>query len=83
MFCCMTYELWLSPTTIKEPACINNAYIIYKKYVRNPVSQDRFMEILAEKLIESSVDSCTIKIARPRSPSFSLLASNIYYPLPV
>ena len=48
-------------------ACINNAYIIYKKYVRNPMSHDRFMEILAEKLIESSKDSCTIKVSRPRS----------------
>ena len=49
-------------------ACINNAYIIYKKYVRNPVSHDRFMEILAEKLIESSKDSCTLKVSRTRSP---------------
>ena len=49
-------------------ACINNAYIIYKKYVRNPMSHNRFMEILAEKLIESLKDSCTIKVSRPRSP---------------
>ena len=30
------------------------------------MSHDRFMEILAEKLIESSKDSCTIKVSRPR-----------------
>ena len=30
------------------------------------MSHNRFMEILAEKLIESSKDSCTIKVSRPR-----------------
>ena len=57
-------------------ACINNAYIIYKKYVRNPVSHDRFMEILAEKLIECSKDSCTLKVSRPRTPV--VLADSIH-----
>ena len=32
------------------------------------MSHDRFMEILAEKLIESLKDSCTLKVSRTRSP---------------
>ena len=46
--------------------CINNAYILYKKFNNNPVPHDTFMEHLAKSLIDSSLESCTLAVTRPR-----------------
>ena len=37
--------------------CINNAYILYKKFKKHPVPHDTFMEELAKSLIDSSLQS--------------------------
>ena len=47
--------------------CINNAYILYKKFNRNSMPHDTFMEHLAKSLIDSSLQSRTVAVARPRS----------------
>ena len=49
--------------------CINNAYILYKKFTTDPVPHDTFMEMLANTLILSSVQSRTLAVTRPRAPS--------------
>ena len=48
--------------------CINNAYILYKKNTRKPVPHDTFIEYLAKNLINSSLESRTLTVTRPRSP---------------
>ena len=48
--------------------CINNAYILYKKFTNDPVPHDTFMEQLAEMLLMSSIPSRTLAVTRPRSP---------------
>ena len=48
--------------------CINNAYILYKKYNTKPVPHDTFIENLATLLINSSLQSRTLTVTRPRSP---------------
>ena len=48
--------------------CINNAYILYKKKTRKPVPHDTFIEYLATNLINSSLESRTLTVTRPRSP---------------
>ena len=48
--------------------CINNAYIVYKKFNNNPVPHDTFMEQLAKSLIQSSLQSHTVSVTRPSSP---------------
>ena len=48
--------------------CINNAYILYKKFNAHSRPHDTFMEDLAKYLIDSSLQSCTVKVSRPRAP---------------
>ena len=48
--------------------CINNAYIVYKMFNNNPVPHDTFMEQLAKSLVQSSLQSHTVSVTRPRSP---------------
>ena len=48
--------------------CINNAYILYKKFNTNPMPHDTFMEHLAKSLIDSSLQACTVAETRPWSP---------------
>ena len=48
--------------------CINNAYIVYKKFNNNPVPHDTFMEQLVKSLIQSSLQSRTVSVTRPLSP---------------
>ena len=49
--------------------CINNAYILYKKFKTNLVPHDTFMEQLANSLILASLQTRTLTVTRPRSPS--------------
>ena len=49
--------------------CINNAYILYKKFNTKCIPHDKFMEQLAKSLIDSSLQSCTIAVTRPRPPT--------------
>ena len=46
-------------------SCMNNAYILYKKYAPNSLSHDKFMEQLAQELIDLSIPHCSVKVSRP------------------
>ena len=48
--------------------CINNVYILYKKFNKHPVPHDTFMEQLAKSLIDSSLQSRTVVVSRQLSP---------------
>ena len=66
--------------------CINNAYILYKKFNEQPVPHDTFMEQLAKSLIDSSLQSRTIVVSKQLSPKPPHHATHLHerhFPSPI